>query len=128
MTSLLLACTHAANYALYATPRARRDAMLLLRVYMHTDDDCCTVVGKRVIAFSHGEAYARIASLVTDSTRDAAHTEGEPGEDGLAGRSYIPSFSFSNSDPLPFDPKSRSLLVCLSLSPRPSVLLPLAQA
>lgn len=35
VTSFLLACTHVANYALYATPRARRDAMLLY-VYICT--------------------------------------------------------------------------------------------
>lgn len=87
-----------------------------------------TVVVERVIAFSHGEAYARIASLATDSTRDAAHTEGEPGEDGLAGRLYILSFSFSYPIPFHFGPKSHSLLVCLSLSPRFSVFFPLARA
>lgn len=107
---------------------ARIETQCFFYVYIHTDVGCCTVVVERVIAFSHGEAYARIASLATDSTRDAAHTEGEPGEDGLAGRLYILSFSFSNPIPFHTDPKSHSLLVCLSLSLRSSVFFPLARA
>lgn len=107
---------------------ARVETQCFFYVYIHTDAGNCTVVVERVIAFSHGEAYARIASLATDSTRDAAHTEGEPGEDGLDGRLYILSFSFSNLVPFHSDPKSHSLLVCLSLSPRFSIFFPRARA
>lgn len=95
--------------------------MFLLSVYMQL---CCwlTVLVERVIAFSHGEAYERIASLATDSTRDAAHTEGEPGEDGLAWTLVYSLFLFLYLDPLPLDPKSRSLLAaCLFLCVRLSL-------
>lgn len=121
-------CTHAINYALYVAPRARRDIMFLLSVYMQL---CCwlTVLVERVIAFSHGEAYERIASLATDSTRDAAHTEGEPGEDGLAWTLVYSLFLFLYLDRSPSTRPKVSLATCsLSLSLRSSVFIPLTLA
>lgn len=95
---------------------ARVETQCFFYVYIHTDAGNCTVVVERVIAFSHGEAYARIASLATDSTRDAAHTEGEPGEDGLDGRLYIlSSLSPIWSPSTPIRSLTHYLSVCLFL-------------
>lgn len=67
------------------------------------------VVGS-VIAFSHGEAYARVTSFsfATDSTRDVAYTEGEPGEERVCLDACTISFFLS---------PSQSLSLSLSLSP-----------
>lgn len=77
----------------------------------------CTVVVKRVIAFSHGEAYARIASLATDSTLyTRCRTHRGRTWRGRAGWTLVYSlFLFLQPNPLPRRPEV-SLTTCLFVS------------
>lgn len=85
-----------------------------------------SVVGRRVIAFSHGEKHTRARDSLLSRhrglyTRCRAHTEGEPGENEPPGRActiYISlSRSFSRLPPSPACLSSILLLYRVSRSP-----------